>query len=219
MFQSRHSQDHIGALKPNSVLWFVILFAASTYVLLSTRAVLNPVEVKNFIDLKRILSVLGGAALLSVIIDAAISAQNREPRAQLLAVLRFTLIGTVSLFLLREAYDLVISGELAQGIGRNVRWMLGFIGYFTTAVATFFAFSYYRQLQVARAHTMNTQAIATTPTKGVEYEEIAALLAVMQAQTGYESADLDIRPEARLLQERRLHIEQLLARLSQAKPA
>ena len=141
MFQSRHSQDHIGALKPKSVLWFVILFAASTYVLLSTRAVLNPVEVKNFIDLKRILSVLGGAALLSVIIDAAITAPNREPRAQLLAVLSFTLNGTVSLFLLREAYDLVVSGELAQGIGRNVRWMLGFIGYFTTAVATFFAFS------------------------------------------------------------------------------
>ena len=66
---------------------------------------------------------------------------------------------------------------------------------------------------------METQAIATTPTKGVVYEEIAALLAVMQAQTGYESADFDVTPEARLLQERRLHIEQLLARLSQATPA
>ncbi len=213
MFQSHQSRVPLLSQKPNSILWFVILFAASTYVLLSARAVLNPVEVKHFIDLKRILSVLGGAALLLVVIGQTLTAPHREPRAQLLAVVKFTIIGTVSLCLLREAYDLVVSGELARGIDRNIRWMLSFIGYFTTAVATFLAVTYYQQLQLVRGQAAEKLATDAKATMGVEREEIIAFLAVLQAQSGYENADVDVRPEAKLLEERQLHIQRLLARL------
>jgi hypothetical protein len=162
--------------------------------------------------------VLVGAGLLLVVIDAAITTQDREPRAQVMAVMRFTLIGALFLFLLREAYDLVVLGELAQGLERNLRWMLSFIGYFTTAVATFFALAYHRQMQVARAKIAEMQVTINPTNKGVEYQEVVAFLTSLQAQASYECADLDVRPKARLLQQRRDHIDQLLTRLNDAKP-
>lgn len=201
-----------------SAFWFVVLFAAVSYVALSTRAILSPFEIKQFIDPKRILSVLAGAWVLSMAISAATVAQDRGPRDQILAVLKVSLPGTIGILAVREIYDLATLGNLAQRLDLNARWMLTWIGYFTAAVATYFALTYYQELKAAQA--INEPApLQAVPASAVDNQaEITDVLRVLQQQTGYETADLDFGPEALALQERRLQIDRLLALLAVTKP-
>lgn len=201
-----------------SAFWFVVLFAAVSYVALSTRAILSPFEIKQFIDPKRILSVLAGAWVLSMAISAATVAQDRGPRDQILAVLKVSLPGTIGILAVREIYDLATLGNLAQRLDLNARWMLTWIGYFTAAVATYFALTYSQELKAAQA--INEPApLQAVPASAVDNQaEITDVLRVLQQQTGYETADLDFGPEALALQERRLQIDRLLALLAVTKP-
>lgn len=133
------------------VVWFTVVFAVVTYAAISMRAVLSPFEVNTFVDAKRALSVVLGAFVLWIAIRAAERLSDQGPGAQIFAVLNVAIPGAIVLLLTREAYDLAASGELAQRLALNVRWMLTWIGYFTAAAATFMALSYHRQLQVALA--------------------------------------------------------------------
>ena len=201
-----------------SAFWFVVLFAAISYVALSTRAILSPFEIKQFIDPKRILSVLAGAWILSMAISVATAAQDRGPRDQILAVLKVSLPGAIGILVIREIYDLATLGNLAQRLDLNARWMLTWIGYFAAAVATFFALSYYQQLKAARA-TSELASVQVVPKSAVDNQtEITDVLRVLQQPTGYETADVDFGPEALALQERRLQIDRLLALLAVTKP-
>lgn len=217
MFQSPTSK-HAGRDVPEiSVFWFVSLFAAVTYVALSTRAILNPYEIKEFLDLKRIISVVAGTWMLSAAISAAKAAQWRGPRAQVIAVLQMCIPGVVGIFMVREIYDLAVLGNLAQRLDLNIRWMLSFVGYFAAAVATFFALSYYRQLQAITASAASADNAIATSGNALDRQEIANLLTMLRLQTGYETADFDVGSEASARQERRIQIDGLLARLGESK--
>jgi hypothetical protein len=178
---------------------FVALFAAITYAALSTRALLNPYEINHFIDAKRILSVLAGTAVLWVALRTAEQQWRQKAARQAIAIVRVSAIGMIALFAFRELYDLAESGEFAAGLAVNIRFMLTWLGYFSAAVAIFLAHGYYRQLQAIRTGSAN----------GRDREQLKTLLTVLRAQTGYESADIDISDQGR----RMADIDRMLERL------
>jgi hypothetical protein len=164
------------------VLWFTVIFALITYAAISMRAVLSPFEVNTFVDAKRALSVVLGAFVLWLAIGAADRQSDQGPGAQIFAMLNVAIPGAIALLLTREAYDLAASGELAQRLALNVRWMLTWIGYFAAAAAAFLALSYHRQLQVA-----------LTDKAGVRE---TALHSRPRPKMSYEVADLDFDPRS-----------------------
>jgi hypothetical protein len=176
---SRHTDDSAYI----SVIWFAAIFALVTYAAISLRAVLSPFEVNSFIDAKRGFSVVIGAFILWLAIRAAERNRGDSLGAQIFAILNVAIPGAIGLLLAREAYDLVMSGELAQRLALNVRWMLTWIGYFAAAVAGFLALGYYRQLQMVEeqgGHRAKDMAVHPTP----------------PAQARYEVADLEFDPRS-----------------------
>ena len=163
------------------VVWFAVLFALVTYAAISARAILSPYEVNNLIDAKRVFSVAIGAFVLWLAIRAAERRSDIGPGGQVLAVLNIAIPGAIGLLLAREVYDLAASGELAQRLALNVRWMLTWIGYFAAAVAGFLAHGYYRQLHALSAQCasrITDMAVPPTP----------------PATACYEMADIDFDP-------------------------
>lgn len=174
-----------------SVVWFAAIFAVVTYAAVSTRAVLSPFEVNYFIDAKRLFSVVIGACILWLAIRAAERRSDQSPGAQIVAVLNIAIPGAIGLLIAREGYDLAMSGEFAQRAALNLRWMLTWIGYFTAAVATFLALSYYRQLQGVAA--------TTTENNVEEYSHGPLGPDIVPGHwnlegSGYELADFDFDP-------------------------
>lgn len=181
------------------ITWFATLFALISYVAVSMRAVLSPYEVNHFIDAKRAFSVVVGAFILWLAIRAVDKLSGHGPMVQIVAVLRISIPGLLCLFLAREFYDFVASGEFAQRMPQNLRWMLTWIGYFSAAVATFLALGYHRQLK------------SVPPHGNIANDTPKALLQAMREQAGYEVADVAFDPEARLRNERIAQIDRLLA--------
>lgn len=191
---SRQSNDQNSYIP---IIWFATLFALVSYVAVSMRAVLSPYEVNHFIDAKRAFSVVVGAFILWLAIRAVDRLSGHGPMVQIVAVLRISIPGILCLFLAREFYDFVASGEFAQRMPQNLRWMLTWIGYFSAAVATFLALGYYRQLQ-------------SVPQGNIANDAPKALLLEMREQVGYEVADVAFDPEARRRNERIDQIDRLL---------
>jgi hypothetical protein len=200
------------------VIWFAALFAVITYVAISMRAILSPYEVHYFVDAKRLFSVAVGTFVLWLSIRAADKVSEDGPGAQIFAVLNIAIPGAIGLLVAREAYDLAASGEFAQRFALNLRWMLTWIGYFAAAVAGFLAVSYFRQLQSVTAHGAQTKtATYAEIADGKDSNEIKTLLMVLRAQTGYESADIEIGRDASVKEERLATINRLLDRLETKK--
>lgn len=176
------------------ITWFASLFGLISYVAVSMRAVLSPYEVNHFIDAKRAFSVVVGAFILWLAIRAVDKLSGHGPIVQIVAVLRISIPGLLCLFLAREFYDFVASGEFAQRMPQNLRWMLAWIGYFGAAVATFLALGYHRQLHSVKPREDN----------------LKVLLSALRDQAGYEVADTEFDPEARRRNEQISQIEQLL---------
>jgi hypothetical protein len=164
-----------------SVVWFAAIFALVTYAAISARAMLSPFEVNTFIDAKRGFSVVLGSIILWLAIRAAERNRSNSLWAQIFAILNVAIPGMIGLLVAREAYDLAMSGELAQRLALNIRWMLTWIGYFAAAVAGFLAHGYYRQLQAVVA-------------QGAHRTEDMAAHPAPRAQAGYEVADIDFDP-------------------------
>lgn len=193
------------------VIWFTALFAIITYIAVSTRAVLSPFEVNAFIDAKRLLSVGIGAAILWFATSTAERLSGQGPRAQILAILNIAIPGAIGLLLAREAYDLIASGELAQRLPLNLRWMLTWIGYFAAASATFLALSYHRQLQVVRANLAAAQTSGSAKDASLT-EEVSELIVILRGTSGYEIADAG--PSDQANNERIMKIDRLTAELA-----
>lgn len=206
-----------GSQNARELLWFAAIFAVVTYLALSTRAILNPYEVQQFVDSKRLLSVVVGATVLWFAVRAAVAEQTYGLRAQIFAVVQISILGTIIVFLSREVYDLAISGELAQQIGRNFRWLLGWIGYFAAAITSFFAIFFYRQLKTIGGYNAAAGSQSVKTEDMADHEKVAGLLALLQVHTGYETADVDIQPEAEAFRQRQRRIEQLLVRFMEPR--
>jgi hypothetical protein len=191
------------------LLWLALLFATITYAAISTRALLNPHEINYLIDMKRILSVLLGAAVLWFALRAAERYSAQRAAVQAVAILRVSALGIIALLIARELYDVIESDKFAASLALNIRFILIWIGYFAAAVAGFMGFSYYRQLQTVKA--LGTAKIFAD---SANYRsEMKKLLMVLREETGYESADIDLRPDAEARAERRAKIDRLLAKL------
>jgi|GEM_PF-1578806 len=197
--------------------WFAAFFAVVTYIALSTRAILSPFEVKHFIEPKRILSIVIGASILWLAIRTVSAEKSENMGAQIIAVLRISVPGTIALLLAREAYDLAVSGELAQQLGRNVRWMMTWVGYFAAGVAAFFAHVYYRKSQSFTRSTLSAKSDMGHAVDAITHSErveILDLLIMMRCELGYESADPGINIEAQEMHHRRQKIDRLLTKFA-----
>lgn len=172
--------DRTDARADISVVWFATIFALVTYVAISVRAMLSPFEVNYLFDAKRAFSVVLGAFILWLAIRAAERNGGHKLGEQIIAILNVAIPGAIALLLAREAYDLAVSGEFAQRLALNVRWMLTWTGYFAAAVASFLALGYYRELQLLKGHNMglNDNALRAAP----------------RAKADYESAEIDFDP-------------------------
>lgn len=159
--------DH-GASIP--VIWFTLLFALVTYAAMSARALLNPYEINSFFDAKRIFSVVLGALVLWFAVRATRKMKGRLSTAQLLTVARVSALGALGLFVAREIYDLVGSGEFAENIAVNIRFMLTWIGYFVAAIAIFLAVGFYRQCQMLSAQIADSVSLPSAPKPQADYE-------------------------------------------------
>jgi hypothetical protein len=162
------------------VFWFTIFFAVITYAAISARAVLNPYEVNHVMDAKRVFSVAIGTVVLWLSIRAADRLSEHGPGAQIFAVLNIAIPGAIGLFIAREAYDLVASGEFATRLALNLRWMLNWMGYFAAGVASFLALAAHRRLQIVIGHN--------TP------DDVARTKQAIPS--AYEHADFDFDPRS-----------------------
>lgn len=203
-------------LSDSSIFAFALIFALISYFAISIRAVLHPDEVRHFVDLKRILSIGAGASIFWLAIRHATKHQSGA-RAQVIAALQISIAGLICLLMTREAYDFATSGEVAQRIGANIRWILMWIGYFVAALSIVFAIEYHQLAQ--RLHTGSVpHDLPTLPTVATlsaqERTDIQSLLVMLHHQTGYETADPDLHPDVTFRQETRRNIDQLLLKLS-----
>ena len=203
----------------HSIIVFAAMFATVTYLAISTRAVLNPDEVKYFIDFKRLVSVTLGGLIFWFTARAAFALEN-DQRAQTISTLQVSIIGIFGLLMAREAFDFAMSGEMAQRLGANVRWILMWIGYFAAAVAMFFAIEYRRDIVSLRTATVDAFApkhVIQDATSATQQSELQSLLVLLHAQMGYESADPDLRQDSKLLDDCRTKIEQILIKIDNSK--
>lgn len=229
--ESKLTQPLAGTDARTPVIWFVTIFAIVTYLAISMRATLNPWEVNYFIDAKRILFVFAGAGLFWLAIRAAENNSDRQARDQISAILNISVPGVLMLLLGRELYDLAGSGELAQELSLNLRWMLNWVGYFAAAVAAFVALCYYRQLQSVRAELAAAAMVAPKPVATDRMAEIAVdaltaeiaatpgkdkqmLLLGLQASSVYELADKAFDPSVQARKQRQILIHKLSKRLA-----
>lgn len=173
-----HSDSYASALR------FAALFAVISYLAVSARAILNPYEMHAFFDAKRLLSVAAGALVLWLAIRDGERRWEQGFRPQILKALNVAIPGAIALLVAREAWDLAASGEIAQRLAHNTRWMLTWTGYFAAAVAGFLAFGYHRQLQAVREGA----ALANLR------ESAAPTSTVAPARYEYEVADSDYDP-------------------------
>ena len=117
-----------------------VLFCITTFAISAIRASLNPDEVFDLWNPKRILLIVAGA----VIFWLAIS-DRREMRPGLPMLRRMALVGLpglVGLFGLAIVIDIAIMNETANLAARNMRWILLWSGYFGTGLAAWLALSY-----------------------------------------------------------------------------
>lgn len=217
-------------------IWFATVFAIVTYIAVSMRATLSPWEVNYFIDTKRLLSVLAGAAIFWLAIRAAERAADQNPRDQIIAILNISIPGALLLLFGREVYDLAGSGELAPELPLNLRWMLTWIGYFAAAISAFVAFCYHRRLQyittqinaapVAASRVAEAEPIVTNQMIEQVIDALTDAIAAdhgkdlhvlplgLQKQTGYEWADKAFDPAIQMHEQRRTLVAQISKRLA-----
>ena len=63
------------------------------------------------------------------------------------ASLRIVLMGSIALMSVRAVMDFIDSIDVGVSIARNIRWLLLWLGYFTTWVAGFVGHAYYLRLR------------------------------------------------------------------------
>lgn len=117
-----------------------ILFCVSTFAVSAFRASLNPDQVFDLFDLKRIVLIIAGALVFWLAIAGRGSRRPGLPMLRRMAVVG--LPGLVLLLLLAVGYDMVIAQDTTNMAAINLRWMLLWSGYFGTGLAAWLAVQY-----------------------------------------------------------------------------
>lgn len=117
-----------------------LLFCISTFALSAFRASLNPDEVFDLYNPKRIVLIAAGALVFWLAIRGRAGARPGLPMLRRMVLIG--LPGLVGLFGLAMALDIWVMGETANLAARNMRWILLWSGYFGTGLAAWLALGY-----------------------------------------------------------------------------
>lgn len=117
-----------------------LLFCVSTFTLSAFRASLNPDEVFDLYNPKRIVLIAAGALVFWLAIRGRAGARPGLPMLRRMALVG--LPGLAALLGLAVALDIWVMGESANLAARNMRWILLWSGYFGTGLAAWLAVSY-----------------------------------------------------------------------------
>lgn len=125
------------------------LFCVSTFALSSFRASLNPENVFDLLDPKRIVLILAGTAVFWLAIRRA--DRLRPDMPGLRRMLMVALPGVAVLFVIAAGWDLLVAHRTENLVARNLRWILLWSGYLGTGIAAWLAVQYSAALAQAQA--------------------------------------------------------------------
>lgn len=146
-----------------------VLFCIATFALSSFRASLNPENLFDLLDPKRILLVAAGAAVFWLAIrqtDRLLPDMRGFGRIALVSV-----PGLIALFVLAAGWDVLVERRLDNVAARNLRWILLWSGYFGTGIAAWLVIQYraaltHAQISGAPEGAPSHEGDAGTPASG-----------------------------------------------------
>ncbi|MFM5923375.1 MAG: hypothetical protein ACKOPG_04225 [Novosphingobium sp.] len=128
------------ALKENALArHFAIALMAATYLAFSARTLLNTVDPGEMFSLKRMIATGVGAIVFMVVARSAWRNPDRPLLFQLSSVLLLSALGAAAILAIRIGYDLYVANRSEGVIQHNLRWLITWLGYFLTAIASYFA--------------------------------------------------------------------------------
>lgn len=164
-----------------------------SYLAFSLRAVTDPVEPGQIVDLKRFLAAAAGAGMFWVISRHARRGwvgQTPERFAGI-ALLSVAALGLV--LAVRIGYDMVFAAETQVMLIRNLRWTIIWLGYFGTALLGYFAVVFGLSLRrigpIAEGTAEDRLASLLTEIAHLPAAERSLLADVLAAPLRYEEAD------------------------------
>lgn len=124
--------------------WLVLIFGLSMFVLLTFWAKLNPALDVLIVNDKRIFATGLGALVYWLTIRRLAARSDRTLGEMIGAALAVGIPGTALILVARELFDLFTSPDGSEGIARNIRWLLLWLGYYGAWVAGFVAVRLHR---------------------------------------------------------------------------
>lgn len=124
--------------------WLVLAFAISMLIVLTSFAKLNPAIDAQLLNDKRIFATGLGALVYWVTLRRLVARSDRTLRQMIGAALAVGIPGTALILVARELFDLFTSPDGSEGIARNVRWLLLWLGYYGAWVTGFLAVRLHR---------------------------------------------------------------------------
>lgn len=140
-----HPLDRSEARGQSQAFLFALLFAAATYALVSGRALLNPDHSYPLWSPTRFVSVAVGAGLFWAALRLIDGWKKRPVRDLALRALALVLPASLAMFGARLLIDLVSEGALLPA--NNMRWVLVWMGYFTTSLTAAVALHLYSRIE------------------------------------------------------------------------
>lgn len=221
--------------------WLVLIFGVSMFALLTFWAKLNPALDVQIVNDKRIFATGLGALVYWLTIRRLTARSDRTLGEMIGAALAVGIPGTALILVARELFDLFTSPDGSEGIARNVRWLLIWLGYYSAWVAGFVAVRLHRcattRLAAFAAPAVVTAAPAAAPTAAHRREDAAEWLVdaiaeelaarpamdrqvlsrVLLMRAGYEQAETALDPAAATNKARRELALRLAARLERTR--
>lgn len=125
---------------PRNAAAAAVLFCITTFTISAFRASLNPDEVFDLWNPKRIVLIAAGALVFWLAIAGRHPGRPGLPMLRRMALVG--LPGLIALFGLAMALDIWVMHDTANLAARNMRWILLWSGYFGTGLSAWLALSY-----------------------------------------------------------------------------
>jgi len=152
---------------PRSAALAALIFCVSTFCVSAFRASLNPDEVFDLYNPKRIVLIVAGALVFWLSIHGRAGARPGLKMLRRMALVG--LPGLVVLFVLAMAMDIWVLHDTANMAALNLRWILLWSGYFGTGLAAWLALRYGMALAEVEQRAAMDQGAGATRTDAPDH--------------------------------------------------
>lgn len=170
-----------------------LLLLASTYLVFSIRAVTDPWEPGQILDLKRFAAAGVGAVMFWLVARHARRNWAGQVHARIVSLALMTVWALGLVLATRIAYDMFLTELTDESLVRNVRWTMIWLGYFGAALLGYFAvvcgLTLQRSPQLARGTHEDRVAAVFTEIATWSAADKRMLVAAFDTPTVYEEAD------------------------------